>query len=86
MGGGEELYRLFPSDAGVGYGDAVLEVAWIALVQGLIALEQVTFQHHADDILVAVNALLQDIVEGDALLGVVLAAVGVRAVDHQLGA
>ncbi len=51
--------------------------------QVLSSLDQVRLDHHADQAVLALRDLLADVDADLALAAVVLAAVGVRAVDHQ---
>ncbi|MPM90374.1 hypothetical protein SDC9_137495 [bioreactor metagenome] len=78
----QHRHGLGEADAGVGHRDAVLER--LSLHDVLAALFQMAFDHHAHDAMVASGHLVRHIFGNDDLARVLLAAVGVRQVDHHL--
>ena len=80
--GGEDGEGLFPAQAGVGDAAAVDERAGVL---GLGAAEQVAFEHGGDDGAFAGGDLGGEVGGDEGLAEGVLAAVGVRAVDHEVG-
>jgi len=77
----EEAFGGFPADAGVGDGDAVAEFV-NGSGEGLVAFEEVAFEHDAHEGQGAVAALLDDAAPDVFLSGRDFAGVGVAAVDH----
>src|SRR5260221_1241367 len=77
----EHLYRVVPAEARIG--DALAELERLARNKLLAALDQVRFDHRADDALLAAAELRGDI-GGDVRLPLaLLPRVGVRAGDHR---
>ena len=72
-----------PRDAAVGDGHAVLQFAQV-LRDRLIASVDMTFDHQADDRLVAFEDLVGDVLHHQRLQRRVLVGVGVAAVDHDV--
>ena len=77
---GEQSAGFVPADAGVG--DALAVDQFAAGDELLRSGDQIAFKHHADDAAIAGGDLRGDIAADGGLAGVVLAAVGVAAVDH----
>jgi iron complex outermembrane receptor protein len=77
----EHVEARFPVDAAVR--DRLAVAQFLARDQVLAAADQVRFHHHADDAVVAVRDLLRDVGAHRDLVFRLLAAVGVRRVDHQ---
>lgn len=71
---------LVPADAGVGDALAVDEL--FAGDKLLTSGDQVAFEHNAHDASVAAGDLAGDVAADGGLLGVILVAVGVAAVNH----
>ena len=71
---------LIPADAGVGDALAVAEL--FAGDEFLGSCDEVAFEHHAHNAPVAAGNLAGDVAADGGLLGVILVAVGVAAVDH----
>ncbi len=84
MATGQQRVRGLPVDAGIGDGDAVAHLA-LGLLAGLVALEQVGFEHDADDGAVALLDLVDDVVGHLGLQTMILAGVAVAAIHHQAG-
>ena len=78
----DQALGFVPSDAGVGDRDAVIHGGNIRK-QFLISGVDVAFDHDADDVVVAIDALLQDVFKNDVLATVVFQGVGVTAIDEQ---
>src|ERR1035437_1641148 len=76
----KDVDRFGPSEAGIR--DALSVHERFARDEFLRARDQIALNHHADDATVARGNLTSDVVRDDGLASVVLAAVGVRAVDH----
>ncbi|VTR68543.1 hypothetical protein DESC_710039 [Desulfosarcina cetonica] len=83
MGGDDQLLSGFPIDARVGDGNTVGHGCQIAGVF-LIARIQIAFQHHPDDVGVAIDALVDHILPNPCLERVILPGVVVGAI-HQDG-
>jgi len=84
VGGEEEAFGGGPVDALVGDGLAVGELVE-GLGEVLVAGHEVAFEHGADDGFVAGDALGDDFLEDGGHALVVLAAVGVGGIDHEVG-
>src|ERR1051326_528475 len=70
-----------PSDAGVGDGDAVLKFGHGA-GEGMAAFVEEAFNHHADEGFGPGGALFDEAAPDFFLAGVLLAGIGVAAIDH----
>src|SRR3970282_714777 len=73
--------RVLPAEAGVG--DALAELERPTGGRLLAALDEVRFDHRADDAALVAGDLVRDVASDLDLALVVLRGVGVRAVDHQ---
>ena len=75
----QQFFGIFPADAGIG--DA------LSVNDGVVLspFNQMAFHHHAYDVLLAVLDLRGDVLGDFHLAFEVFAAVGVAAIDHQLG-
>ncbi len=83
IGGEEEAFGGGPVDALVGDGLAVGELVE-GLGEVLVAGDEVAFEHRSDDGFVAGDALGEDFLEDAGHALVVLAAVGVGGIDHEV--
>ena len=77
---GEQSAGFIPADAGVG--DALAVDQFTAGDELLRSGDEIAFEHDADDAAIAGGDLSGDIAADGGLAGVVFAAVGVAAVDH----
>src|SRR5215831_8715173 len=72
----------FPTEAGIRYRHSITQ-----LVSGtrewLIALTQITFDHHSDDCSVALDALLNNAFPDLFLPSVLLSGIGMAAIHHK---
>src|SRR4051812_6351999 len=78
----QQVFRVFPAEAGVGDGHAVLER--LARHQVLPAGMDVAFDHHAGDAALPLRELPRDVGADVQLLLELLGRVRVREIDHQL--
>src|SRR5690606_15319049 len=76
----QHLYRRFPIDTSIS--NALTVHQWLSGDEILTAADQVTFDHHPADPLIAARNLTADIFDNQRLASVVLVAVGVAGVDH----
>ena len=76
----QQRFRVFPADAGVG--DALPVDERFAGFEFLRAFDQMAFDHHAEDVLLASGDLRGDVSGGIELAFVLFVAVGVAAINH----
>src|SRR6266487_6907446 len=74
--------RDVPAQAGVGDRDAVTKIGEVAR-NGLVALEEVAFEHDADERRRASEPLFDEAAPDFFLSGMLLAGVGMTAVHHE---
>jgi len=68
----KEVFGFLPADARVSNGYAVFQLGGV-VAQFLAALDQVAFQHHADDRVIARHALANHVSPNPGLLAVIFA-------------
>src|SRR5690606_12933734 len=85
MHGANSLLGRLPVDAGICDGYPVLQIAEI-LWNRLVTPAEMTFDHQADDGLVALEDLVGDVLHHQRLQCRILVRIGVAAVDHDVGA
>ena len=76
----QQCFRVFPAEAGIG--DALSVGEWFAGFEFLCAFDQMAFDHHAEDVLLASGDLRGDVSGGIELAFVLFVAVGVAAINH----
>ena len=78
----EELFRGGPSDAAIGHGDTIMQLAAVG-TDRLVALLQVALEHRTDDGCAAATALGQNVPPDHRLAPRIFRRVGMAAIDHE---